>query len=160
MAKKAAKKTAKKETKKASRYAEAKMNPVVHFEFPMKKPKRMTRFYAEAFGWKAIDMGEEHGHYIVVHTGETTKDGMLQEKGIINGGFFRKDKKKPAQYPNVVIAVYNIREHMKKVKKAGGKIIGQPEEIPGYGTSVSFYDTEGNRVVMIEPTDEWKEKTV
>lgn len=159
MAKKAAKKTAKKAAKKTSRYAEAKMNPVVHFEFPMKKPKRMTKFYADVFGWKAIDMGEEHGHYTVVHTGETSSDGMIKEKGIINGGFFRKEKKSAAQGPNVVIAVYDINEHMKKVKKAGGKIIGQPEEIPGYGLYVSFYDTEGNRVVMLEPNEEWKERT-
>jgi predicted enzyme related to lactoylglutathione lyase len=171
MAKKAAKKSAKKPAKKAakkaakqpeenvSRYAESRMNPVVHFELPMKKPGRMTRFYSEVFGWEAIEMGEEHGGYIVVHTGETSKDGMIDENGIINGGFFKRDKKSEALHPNIVIAVYDIEEHMKKVKKSGGKIIGQPEEIPGYGTTVSFYDTEGNRCVMIEPNQDWKDKT-
>ncbi len=41
---------------------------------------------------------------------------------------------------------------MKKVAAAGGKIIGEPMEIPGIGTYVSFYDTEGNRASMLQPS--------
>jgi len=37
------------------------------------------------------------------------------------------------------------------VEKAGGKILRQPDEIPGIGTWVSFQDTEGNRVSMLQP---------
>jgi predicted enzyme related to lactoylglutathione lyase len=40
---------------------------------------------------------------------------------------------------------------MSKVKGAGGEIVGEPVEIPGVGWFVSFVDTEGNRVSMIEP---------
>jgi predicted enzyme related to lactoylglutathione lyase len=36
----------------------------------------------------------------------------------------------PAQYPSVVIAVENIKEHMKKEEKAGGKALGKPAETP------------------------------
>ena len=148
-----------KKSKSSSRYAKAKMNPVVHFEFPMENAKRISKFYEKAFGWKTIDTGKEYGNYIVAQTGETSKTGMIKEKGIINGGFYEKDKKKPAQYPSVVIAVYDINKAMKKVEKAGGKILGKPVDIPGYGTYVSFYDTEGNRVSIMEPDEDWKEKT-
>jgi len=60
--------------------------------------------------------------------------------------FFTKDDNKPAQYPSVVIAVDSIKRSMNKVAKAGGKVLGEPMEIPGYGMYVSFFDTEGNRV--------------
>ena len=68
-----------------------------------------------------------------------------------NGGFFPKAKDKPAQYPSVVITVEDIKEHMKKVEKAGGKVLGEPWDIPGVGLYVSFIDTEGNRVSMLQP---------
>jgi predicted enzyme related to lactoylglutathione lyase len=58
----------------------------------------------------------------------------------------------------VVIAVDSIKKSMNKVTKAGGKVIGEPMEIPGFGMYVSFYDTEGNRVSIMEPTTEMKEK--
>ena len=40
---------------------------------------------------------------------------------------------------------------MKKVTEAGGKVLGEPMEIPGYGLYVSFFDSEGNRVSMMQP---------
>ena len=45
---------------------------------------------------------------------------------------------------------------MRKITEAGGKVLGEPTEIPGYGLYVSFFDTEGNRVSMMEPTAEMK----
>lgn len=42
---------------------------------------------------------------------------------------------------------------MKKVASAGGRVLGDGEtmEIPGVGQYVSFTDTEGNRVAMLQP---------
>ena len=40
---------------------------------------------------------------------------------------------------------------MKKVADAGGKVLGEPMEIPGVGQYVAFFDTEGNRVSMLQP---------
>jgi len=80
------------------------------------------------------------------------KTGRPKKKGIINGGFYPKSNDMPAQYPSVVIAVDDINKAMKKIEKAGGKIIGEPMEIPGYGLYVSFYDTEENRVSIMQPT--------
>jgi uncharacterized protein len=33
----------------------------------------------------------------------------------------------------------------------GGKVLGEPIEIPGIGQYVSFVDTEDNRVSMLQP---------
>ena len=51
-----------------------------------------------------------------------------------------------------MIAVDDIKESMKKVADAGGRVLGEPMEIPGIGQYVSFIDTEGNRVSILQPT--------
>jgi uncharacterized protein len=71
--------------------------------------------------------------------------------GTINGGFFPKKPDWPAQYPSIVIAVDDIKESVRKVTDAGGRVLGEPIEIPGVGQYVSFFDTEGNRVSMLQP---------
>ena len=129
-----------------------KMNPVVHFEMPAQDRKRMADFYTKAFGWKTKQLGEDMGNYVLATTTDSDENGMPNKPGAINGGFFQKTDDKPAQYPSVVIAVDNIKEHMTNVEKSGGKVLGEPMNIPGIGLYVSFFDTEGNRVSMIQPT--------
>jgi predicted enzyme related to lactoylglutathione lyase len=128
-----------------------KMNPVVHFEMPAEDRKRMAGFYSTVFGWKAELLGEEMGNYVTVATGETDEKGFPKMPGTINGGFYPKNKDMPAQYPSIVIAVDDIGESMQKVTKAKGKVLGEPMPIPGVGTYVSFIDTEGNRVSLLQP---------
>jgi hypothetical protein len=65
--------------------------------------------------------------------------------------FSRKKPDWPAQYPSVVIAVNDVKESIKKVIDLGGKVLGEPMEIPGVGQYVSTIDTEGNRVSMLQP---------
>jgi uncharacterized protein len=127
-----------------------KMNPVVHFEMPASDRKRMSDFYEKTFGWQTKMMGPEMGDYVVVTTTESDDNGPKQP-GAINGGFFLKKEDWPAQNPSVVIAVEDIKSSMKDVAKAGGKVLGDPMEIPGIGQYVSFMDTEGNRVAMLQP---------
>lgn len=126
------------------------MNPVVHFEMPAEDRKRMVEFYTKVFGWQAQQMGPEMGNYVVVMTSESDKNGP-KKPGMINGGFFQKTDDSASHYPSVVISVDNIKEHIRKVEKAGGKVIGEPMEIPGVGWFVAFVDTEGNRISMIQP---------
>jgi uncharacterized protein len=126
------------------------MNPVVHFEMPYDDRNRMARFYASAFGWQTQMLGEDMGSYVVVTTTETGESGPTTP-GRINGGFFPKRPDWPAQHPNVVIAVDDIGAAMRKVAQAGGRVLGEPMTIPGVGQYVSFTDTEGNRVSMLQP---------
>lgn len=126
------------------------MNPVVHFEMPYDNRQRMAAFYQSAFGWQTQMLGEEMGHYVVAHTTETV-DGMVSTPGTINGGFYERKPEWPAQHPSVVIAVDDIQAAMRQVAAAGGDVLGEPMEIPGIGQYVSFMDTEGNRVSMLQP---------
>ena len=109
---------------------------------------------------KAVQqLGPEMGAYMVVSTSETDEKTMRpKEPGMINGGFYQKTDDMVSNHPSVVIAVEDIRESMKKVADAGGKILGgdpkrpgEPGDIPGVGVYCSFIDTEGNRVGMLQP---------
>lgn len=126
------------------------MNPVVHFEMPYENAARVADFYTKAFGWQTQAMGQDMGNYVLATTTETG-DGVPTRPGAINGGFFEKKADWPAQHPSVVIAVDDITASMDKVRRAGGIVLGEPMDIPGVGAYVSFTDTEGNRVSILQP---------
>jgi uncharacterized protein len=128
-----------------------KMNPVIHFEMPAENKKWMANFYTRAFGWQTKQLGPEMGEYVVVTTTESDEKGPTKP-GMINGGFFQKTDDKPSQYPSVVIQIDDIKDHMNKIEEAGGKVLGEPWDIPGIGLYVSFLDTEGNRASIIQPS--------
>lgn len=131
------------------------MNPVVHFEMPAEDKARMRRFYEQAFGWKTDQLGKEMGEYVLVTTTEVDETARPKAAGAINGGFFEKTSAE--QGTRITIAVPNIREAMKKVRDAGGEVLGgmqksgEPDDIPGVGSYATFIDTEGNHVSMLEP---------
>lgn len=127
------------------------MDPVVHFEMPAKDRERMANFYTSAFGWKAHYYGEEMGNYVVVNTAETDENGMIQQKGAINGGLFPVKDGDPPHYPSVVISVDDINASVNKIKEAGGMVNGEPQHIPGIGLYVQFTDTEGNVSSILQP---------
>ena len=131
------------------------MNPVAHFNMPAEDNKRVSDFYAAAFGWQLKQMGPEMGNYVLAITTETDAQGMIQKPGTINGGFFKKTPE--ASAPKLTITVDDIEEAMKKVVAAGGTIIGgtKPgvvEDMPGLGKFIDIRDTEGNVVSLMQPT--------
>ena len=126
------------------------MNPVVHFELPYQDRERAERFYAAAFGWKTQFLGPDMGDYVLLTTAESdAKPGT--PAGAINGGMFPKKPDWPMQYPSIVVAVRDLDHSMQGVRDAGGEVLGDPHLIPNYGRYVSFVDTEGNRISMLEP---------
>lgn len=127
----------------------AKMNPVVHFEMPAINNKRVKSFYETAFGWKMQQLGPEMGNYLLAATSPVDKKGMHKAKGAINGGFFKKGP--GGKVPHLVLSVSDLKKHIEIVRKFGGKVLGKPMAIEGIGLFVMFKDTEGNRVVMLQP---------
>jgi predicted enzyme related to lactoylglutathione lyase len=126
------------------------MNPVVHFEMPYDDRERMAKFYQKAFGWQTQMLGEEMGNYVLATTTERNESGPIKPEAI-NGGFFQRNPDWPAQHPSVVVSVDDIEIAVRRVTEAGGKVLGEPVDIPDVGRYVSFFDTEGNRVSMLEP---------
>jgi len=125
------------------------MDPVVHFEMPYEDRERVAKFYEAAFSWRMQMLGAEMGNYVLAGTTESGERGPRQP-GAINGGFFPKTADGPRE-PSIVIAVEDIRASIGKVTAAGGKLQGEPMEIPGIGTYAAFIDPEGNRVGMLQP---------
>ena len=111
----------------------------------------MASFYEKTFGWKTQMLGPDMGDYVLVTTAESdVKPGA--PAGAINGGILPKEARYwPAQYPSIVIGVDDIESAMQRVGKEGRKVLGEPMQILGVGRYVSFFDTEGNRVSMLQP---------
>ena len=129
------------------------MDSVTHFEMPYDDAARASRFYASAFGWQMHALGADMGHYVLAGTTESDAGGRPTKPGAINGGLFQRKPDWPGQHPSVVIAVDDIDAAMRKVAAAGGQVLGDSEamDIPGVGRYVSFHDTEGNRIGMLQP---------
>ena len=126
------------------------MNPVVHFELPYENADRAAAFYRAAFGWQSQQLDAAMGNYVVVTT--ATADAKADApRGAINGGLYQKKADFPAQYPSVVIGVEDLEQSMRAVRDAGGKVLGEPMDIPGIGRYVAFFDTENNRNSMLQP---------
>jgi predicted enzyme related to lactoylglutathione lyase len=126
------------------------VNPVVHFELPYDDRERIVRFYQAAFDWKLQHLGPEMGHYVLATTAEDDVNADAPA-GAINGGFFPRQTELPAQHPSIVIGVRDIREAMQRIGKAGGRVLGEPMDIPGVGAYVAFFDTEGSRLSVLQP---------
>jgi len=109
----------------------------------------MAKFYRDALGWQTRMLGQEMGNYVIATTTESD-ESRPKRPGAINGGFFARKPDWPGQHPSVVIAVDDIKAAMKKVAEAGGKVLGEPMEIPRIGQYVAFVDTEDNRVSLLQ----------
>lgn len=129
----------------------SKMSPVVHFEMPAENRKRMSEFYTKVFGWHTQQLGPEMGEYVLATTTESDETGRPKMGGAVNGGFYQKTEDGISNHPSVVIAVDDINDSIQKIKAGGGKVLGEPMMIPGIGEFVSFIDTEGNRVSILQP---------
>lgn len=128
----------------------ARMNAVVHFELPYDDRSRMAAFYTKAFGWQTTMLGEDMGNYVLAGTTPANETGPINP-GAINGGFYPKAACDAAPLPSFVIEVDVIEESAEAVVKSGGAIIGEPYDIPGVGRFITFTDTEGNRLSMLQP---------
>ena len=126
------------------------MNPVVHFEMPYVNPKRVSKFYNNVFGW-GMQYLPKMGKYVLATTIAVDKKTQRpKEPGAINGGFYPKGDYGKA--PHLVISVDDLAKHMQIVKKAGGKILDKPMDIPGVGKFVMIKDSEENRIGMLQPS--------
>ena len=108
---------------------------VIHFEIPAKDTKRAAAFYEKAFGWKSTKYGGGEMDYWLVAAGEEKEPG-------INGAISVKDKTHPTTINT--ISVPSFEEAVKKIKAAGGKVLGPKMTVPKVGYMTYCKDTEGN----------------
>lgn len=109
------------------------MNRPVHFEIHSTDPERVSRFYADVFGWKTRKW-DGPAEYFLVDTGAGGEG--------INGGIMRSRDGQPRTVNT--IKVQNVDEAAKKITAHGGTIVVPKMPIPGVGWLVYFTDPTGN----------------
>ncbi len=104
----------------------------------------MQQFYKDVFGWGIVKIPlPGGGAYYIVHTAETDKDGMLQQKGAINGGLMERMKGQKVNTV-IVISVPNVDEYVKKVEAKGGIVVMPKTQVMDMGLYARVTDTERN----------------
>jgi len=114
---------------------------VIHFEIPAKDAKKLTKFYADLFGWKMEKV--QWMDYWLVETVPVNKQGQPARQGV-NGGMYQREKGDEERTPVNYINVESVDEYMKKITALGGKIIVPKQEIPDTGWTAIAMDPDGN----------------
>ena len=120
------------------------MDKVQHFEIPADDVSRARKFYEKSFGWKTNDFPMPDMVYVGLHTGPVDEKNMWKETGFINGGMFKRSPSFPVNGPTVAITVDDIEASLKKIKAAGGTVLGKKMKVADMGWYVYIKDTEGN----------------
>lgn len=120
-------------------------NKVTHFEIPASNLKKAKEFYENIFDWKIEMWGEEGA---MIFTTEIDKEQNPTKPGGINGGFYKRESKK--QQPSFVIETDSIEQTLKKIEKAGGKVLTARHPIGEWGFMADFADPEGNELSLWE----------
>ncbi len=126
------------------------MDKVVHFHIPVDDMARAKKFYKNIFGWEIKETGMGMDYQLVTTT-PTDEEGMPLEPGGINGALYKKEE--PDEAPSVVINVPSIDDYLKKIEKAGGKIIWKKEPVGDFGFYATIEDTEGNVIGLWEDVE-------
>ena len=116
------------------------MNKVVHFEIPVDNLVRAKKFYKNIFGWQINDFPGMN--YSIVTTVATDKKQMPKESGAINGGLMKRNH--PGESSVIVVDVPSVDNYIKKVKKAGGKVVLPKQKVSDMGLYARVSDTEKN----------------
>lgn len=108
---------------------------IVHFEFHVKEPKKIEKFYESLFGWKIQEVPGIDYSLFEAPSGAGGGIGGLQpgnwQPGVIN-----------------YILVTSIEAHQEKIKKAGGKIIVPKAAVMDQGWFAVFEDPSGTRMAL------------
>ncbi|MDE1856758.1 MAG: VOC family protein [Candidatus Micrarchaeota archaeon] len=117
------------------------MDNVVHFEIPAGNVARAKRFYSSVFGWRMREFPQMK--YTMLLTGALDRQGrMPRDRGVINGGMMKRMGQ--IKSPVVTINVTNLDSAMKKVARAGGKVIIGKQKVGDMGWTAYIKDPEGN----------------
>ena len=117
--------------------------PIVHFEIAAKDADRLKAFYADLLGWKITAFEGPMSFYSQI-------DGKQGAEFGIDGGLYRVSGDDTAGV-RVYANVDSADAYAAKVEGLGGKVIVQPNEVPGAGIKIAlFLDPEGNAIGVVE----------
>jgi uncharacterized protein len=117
--------------------------PIVHFEIPVSDSEKMSKFYGDLFDWKFEKQSMPGMEYWMI---ETTGRGPEH----LGGGMYPKQGDEDS--PRFYIGVDDIDSHTDRFRNAGGTVLVEKQEVPGFGWSVIGTDPEGNVVGLFQAT--------
>jgi predicted enzyme related to lactoylglutathione lyase len=123
------------------------MDKVTHFHIPVDDMARAKKFYKSIFGWEIKETGMGMDYQLVTTVAVNDK-GMPEEPGAINGALYLREK--PEECPTIVINVPSIDEDLKKIEKAGCKVVWPKSPVGDFGFYAQVADTEGNVIGLWE----------
>ena len=106
-------------------------NQIDYVELGAKDIAQTKQFYAAVFGWKFEDYGPDYTSF---------SDGRL-------AGGFTTEIAKPSQGTLVVIYSSDLEGLLKRIERAGGKIVKDIFSFPG-GRRFHFADPNGNELAV------------
>lgn len=116
------------------------MTRFVHIDISADRPERAAAFYRQAFGWTVTRLDGPVPYWLVaVDPGDPTAMGA----GI-------GQRTEPWQSTVPTIDVADADEAAMAIVAAGGSIVIPKTSIPGIGQLVTFKDTEGNVMAVLE----------
>lgn len=126
------------------------MDPVVHFEIPVKNLDTARQFYGKIFGWQMADWPLPDGSIMVgcVTTPVDEKTRVPLKPGGINGGILLANQHIKA--PAFAIHVASIDERVKQVEAAGGKVVKPKEDMMGMGYYCYVSAPEGTVIGLLQ----------
>ncbi len=95
------------------------------------------KFYGEIVGWNIADMPMQDG---------SNYPGIMVGEGPIGG--FSPAPSDEGKW-TIFITVDDVDGRTAKVKKAGGKVLSEPVDMPGVGRMSTIEDPQGGRIALI-----------
>ena len=110
---------------------------ICYLEIPANRAEDSARFYSDIFGWKVRERG----------------DGNLafDDTGGVSGTWVKEDDRTPDERTRTYIMVDSITESLKRIERAGGKVVTQRTDIgKDMGAFAAFTDPVGNEFGLYE----------
>jgi predicted enzyme related to lactoylglutathione lyase len=110
---------------------------ICYLEIPANRAEDSARFYSDIFGWKVRERG----------------DGTLafDDTGGVSGTWVKEDDRTPDERTRTYIMVDSITESLKRIERAGGKVVTQRTDIGNdKGAFAAFTDPVGNEFGLYE----------
>ena len=120
------------------------MPHIVHVDIAADDPQRATRFYEAVFGWQ-IQTLQGATSVQLINTG-------FAETEPISASIAQRGE--PWHSITPLIDVDSIDAFEKRIMAAGGSIVQPKRLIPGIGYLLTFRDTEGNVLGLVEELPE------
>ena len=118
------------------------MPKFVHVDIAADEPQRAADFYAKVFGWSANKLPGPEPYWLL--------SPAAGDPNVVGAGIGKRSE--PWQTVAPTIDVDSVDDYVAKIQAAGGSILVPRIDMPGVGALVTFKDTEGNILSILEPS--------